>query len=205
MGSGRGAAHVRVERRGARRPDALVRRRAPRRHARPGLHRDGRPRPRGRGGAALPRPGRGAAVPAQGRAHVRGGARRAARGARRHPPHRLPAPGARPRQPLHHGEPGAGRVDRRLRHARAGHVRARHVVGRRRRLLQDGVLARRAARDVAARHRQRLRRPTSRPSSGTATTSPARSRAPASGSTRSTCCRPRSRSRRSCRHATSAT
>ena len=62
-------------------------------------------------------------VPAQERAHVRGRARRARRAARRHAPHRLPAARARPGQPVRDGEPVGRRLDRALRHARAGHVR----------------------------------------------------------------------------------
>ena len=74
--------------------------------------------------------------------------------------------------------PSGRRLDRRVRHARAGHLRDRHRHRRRPVLLQERVLARRAAGVVAARDRQRVHRPTCPTRCATATTSPGRSRAP---------------------------
>ena len=59
-------------------------------------------------------------------------------------------------QPVRDGEPDWRRLRRRLRHPRARHVRRRHERRRRPVLLQDGVLARRATRDVAPGDRQRV-------------------------------------------------
>ena len=144
-------------------------------------------------------------VPAQERAHLRGRARRAAVATRRRAPHRLPAARAGVGEPVHHVEPRRRRLRRRLRHARAGHVRRRHQRRRRRVLLQDGVLPRRAARDVAAGDRERVhRRPAAR-AVRRRRDHPSDHACRASGSAHSTCCRPRSRSRRSCPPATSAT
>ena len=75
--------------------------------------------------------------------------------------------------------PSGPRLDRTVRDPRAGHVRDRHRHRRRPVLLQERVLAGRAAGVVAAGDRQRVHRPTCPTRCATATTSPARSPGPA--------------------------